>query len=44
MKTTSAMLRHSTVSITADLYTTVLPEVAWAAAEASAKAVKLVGG
>ncbi|SEH01947.1 Phage integrase family protein [Nonomuraea solani] len=39
MKTTSAMLRHSTVSITADLYTTVLPEVAWAAAEASAALV-----
>ncbi|MGP3913881.1 tyrosine-type recombinase/integrase [Nonomuraea sp. 10N515B] len=36
MKTTSAMLRHSSVSITADLYTTVLPEVAREAAEASA--------
>ncbi|MFI7709373.1 tyrosine-type recombinase/integrase [Nonomuraea sp. NPDC049480] len=36
MKTTSAMLRHSSVSVTADLYTTVLPEVAREAAEASA--------
>ncbi|TDC85721.1 site-specific integrase [Nonomuraea deserti] len=35
MKTTSAMLRHSSVSITADLYTTVLPLVAREAAEAS---------
>ncbi|WP_327103061.1 tyrosine-type recombinase/integrase [Nonomuraea glycinis] len=36
IKTTSAMLRHSSLSITADLYTTVLPEVAREAAEASA--------
>ncbi|MEV6154356.1 site-specific integrase [Nonomuraea sp. NPDC052129] len=36
MKTTSAMLPHSSVSITADLYTTVLPEVAREAAEATA--------
>ncbi|MEV0993472.1 site-specific integrase [Nonomuraea sp. NPDC050202] len=35
MKIASAMLRHSSQSITADLYTTVLPEVALAAAEAS---------
>ncbi|TDD45397.1 site-specific integrase [Nonomuraea terrae] len=35
MKTTSQMLRHSSLSITADLYTTVLPEVAREAAEAS---------
>lgn len=35
MKTTSAMLRHSSLSITSDLYTTVLPELAHAAAEAS---------
>ncbi|MEU8360647.1 tyrosine-type recombinase/integrase [Nonomuraea sp. NPDC048882] len=39
MKTTSAMLRHSSISITADLYTTVLPEVAREAAEASAALV-----
>ncbi|WP_188193106.1 tyrosine-type recombinase/integrase [Nonomuraea sp. SYSU D8015] len=39
MKTTSAMLRHSSVSITADLYATVLPEVAREAAEASAALV-----
>ncbi|WP_433516452.1 tyrosine-type recombinase/integrase [Nonomuraea sp. CA-143628] len=35
MKTTSAMLRHASLAITSDLYTTVLPEVAHAAAEAS---------
>lgn len=35
LKIASAMLRHSSLSITADLYTTVLPEVALAAAEAS---------
>lgn len=35
MKTTSAMLRHSSLRITGDLYTAVLPEVAHAAAEAS---------
>ncbi|MGN9845083.1 tyrosine-type recombinase/integrase [Nonomuraea sp. H19] len=34
MKTTSEMLRHSSLSITADLYTTVLQEVARSAAEA----------
>jgi integrase len=39
MKTTSAMLRHASVSITADLYTAVLPDVARAAAEASAALV-----
>ncbi|MFI7461851.1 tyrosine-type recombinase/integrase [Nonomuraea sp. NPDC049646] len=35
MKTTSAMLRHSSLSITSDLYTTVLPELAHSAAEAT---------
>lgn len=35
MKTTSSMLRHSSLTITSDLYTTVLPELAHAAAEAS---------
>ncbi|MGW2217799.1 hypothetical protein ACWCSD_22650 [Nonomuraea sp. NPDC001684] len=35
MTTTSRMLRHSSLSITSDLYTTVLPELAHAAAEAS---------
>ncbi|MDP4511888.1 tyrosine-type recombinase/integrase [Nonomuraea turcica] len=39
MKTTSQMLRHSSLSITADLYTTVLPEVAREAAEASVRLV-----
>ncbi|WP_127934014.1 tyrosine-type recombinase/integrase [Nonomuraea polychroma] len=39
MKTTSTMLRHSSISITADLYTAVLPDVARAAAEASAALV-----
>lgn len=35
MKTTSAMLRHSSLSITSDTYTNVLPELAREAAEAS---------
>jgi integrase len=39
MKTTSAMLRHSSVSITADLYTTVLPEAAEASAVLVPRAV-----
>ena len=39
MKVVSAMLRHSTLSITADTYTSVLPEVARAAAEAAATIV-----
>ncbi|MEU6781439.1 site-specific integrase [Nonomuraea angiospora] len=39
MKVTSAMLRHSSLRITGDLYTAVLPEVAHAAAEASAALV-----
>ncbi|MBB6550124.1 tyrosine-type recombinase/integrase [Nonomuraea rubra] len=39
MKTTSAMLRHSSLAMTSDLYTAVLPEVAHAAAEASAALV-----
>ncbi|WP_345151451.1 site-specific integrase, partial [Nonomuraea rubra] len=36
MKITSAMLRHASLATTSDLYTAVLPEVAHAAAEASA--------
>ncbi|YCK35130.1 tyrosine-type recombinase/integrase [Actinomadura sp. ATCC 39365] len=39
MKTTSAMLRHSSLSITSDTYTSVLPELARAAAEASVSLV-----
>jgi integrase len=39
MKVISGMLRHSNTKITADTYTSVLPEVAYAAAEASAKLV-----
>jgi len=39
MKTTSSMLRHSSQSITSDIYTSVLPEIAHAAAEASAALV-----
>ncbi|MER7363609.1 tyrosine-type recombinase/integrase [Nonomuraea wenchangensis] len=39
MKTTSSMLRHSSQGITSDLYTTVLPDLARAAAEASAALV-----
>ncbi|WP_240778040.1 tyrosine-type recombinase/integrase [Nonomuraea basaltis] len=35
MKTTSAMLRHSSLAITSDTYTNVLPELAREAAEAS---------
>jgi hypothetical protein len=35
MKVVSAMLRHETLTITADMYTSVVPEVARAAAEAS---------
>jgi hypothetical protein len=36
MKVVSESLRHSSLSITADTYTSVLPEVATAAAEAVA--------
>ncbi|MGI5274210.1 site-specific integrase [Nonomuraea sp. CA-218870] len=36
MKTTSAMMRHSNQAITSDTYTSVLPELARVAAEASA--------
>ncbi|TYB64450.1 tyrosine-type recombinase/integrase [Nonomuraea sp. PA05] len=36
MKVTSAMLRHAGLAMTSDLYTAVLPDVAHAAAEASA--------
>ncbi|MGI5274136.1 site-specific integrase [Nonomuraea sp. CA-218870] len=39
LKTTSSMLRHSSLSITSDIYTSVLPEMARAAAEASAALV-----
>ena len=39
MKVVQAMLRHSTITITADTYTSVLPEVAYAAAEAAAALV-----
>lgn len=36
MKTVQAMLRHSSITITADTYTNVLPELAAAAAEKTA--------
>jgi integrase len=39
MKVVSAMLRHKTLAITADTYTSVLPEVARAAAEAASRIV-----
>jgi len=39
MKVVSEMLRYKTLSITADTYTSVVPEVARAAAEAAAQAV-----
>jgi integrase len=39
LKVVQAMLRHSSLSITADTYTSVLPEVAHAAAEAAARLV-----
>ncbi|TYB51148.1 site-specific integrase [Nonomuraea sp. PA05] len=39
MKVTSAMLRHASLAMTSDLYTAVLPDVAHAAAEASAALV-----
>ena len=39
MKVVSAMLRHSTMQITADTYTSVLPEIARQAAEAAAALV-----
>jgi hypothetical protein len=39
MKVVQAMLRHSSITVTSDIYTTVLPEVALAAAEATAKIV-----
>jgi integrase len=46
MKVISAMLRHSSTSITADIYTSVLPDVAREAAEAVAAMVprKAAGG
>ncbi len=39
MKVVQNMLRHSSITVTADIYTTVLPEVALAAAEATAKII-----
>jgi integrase len=39
MKVVSAMLRHKTLGITADTYTSVLPEVTRAAAEAASRVV-----
>ncbi|MFI5611670.1 tyrosine-type recombinase/integrase [Amycolatopsis sp. NPDC051903] len=39
MKVVQNMLRHSSITTTADIYTTVLPEVALAAAEATAKII-----
>ncbi|WP_370462437.1 site-specific integrase [Nocardiopsis sp. FR6] len=47
MKVVQAMLRHSSVTITSDTYTSVVPEVAKRAAEASASVVprrRAVGG
>jgi hypothetical protein len=43
MKVISAMLRHSSITITADTYTSVVPEIARAAAEAAAAIVPLTG-
>ncbi len=43
MKVVSAMLRHKTLAITADTYTSVLPEVARAAAEAASQIVPRQG-
>jgi hypothetical protein len=39
IKVVQAMLRHSSITVTADMYTSVLPEVARAAAEATAQMV-----
>ncbi len=39
MKVVQHMLRHSSITVTMDTYTTVLPEVALAAAEATAKII-----
>ncbi|MDA0634356.1 hypothetical protein OUY22_13105 [Nonomuraea sp. MCN248] len=39
MKYGSAMLRHSSIGITSDIYTAVLPDVARAAAEAAVRLV-----
>lgn len=39
MKVVQAMLRHSSITITSDTYTSVLPDVARAAAEATAKII-----
>ena len=39
MKVVQNMLRHSSITVTMDTYTTVLPEVALAAAEATAKII-----
>jgi hypothetical protein len=39
MKVVQTMLRHSSITVTMDTYTTVLPEIALAAAEATAKII-----
>ncbi|MER7862373.1 site-specific integrase [Amycolatopsis japonica] len=39
MKVVQAMLRHSSITVTMDTYTTVLPEIALSAAEATAKLI-----
>ncbi len=39
IKVVQAMLRHSSITVTADMYTSVLPDVARAAAEATARMV-----
>lgn len=43
MKTVSAVLRHSSLHITADTYTSVLPELATTTAENIAKAIPVPG-
>jgi integrase len=44
MKTVQEMLGHSSITVTSDVYTTVLPEVALAAAEAASKLVPRTQG
>jgi integrase len=39
MKNVQEMLRHSSITVTSDIYTTVLPELAIAAAEKSAASI-----
>jgi integrase len=41
MKVVQHMLRHSSVTVTSDIYTSVLPQVAFAAAEATAAIIPL---